>query len=197
MRFVPLKDERQQTTLCLHWTWQGLLEERIASCNGLRGLLSGFDVVLPQSQEKLCGQTTEHLDALPRWVKRGIGNLLAHAGNIEDYPVVFDRTIAEIAREYVRSKRLTQLHGVRPTTASALLATIDAGHDVRNGRQVAASSIARLRSFTSTPVSASFRNPTRIYSYLSESSCPQIHGRSNHRPSVAGCECLNNLASLK
>jgi transposase len=53
MRFVPLKDEHQQATLCLHRTRQGFVEERTATYNRLRGLLSEFGVVLPQSPEKL------------------------------------------------------------------------------------------------------------------------------------------------
>jgi len=123
MRFVPLKDEHQQATLCLHRTRQGFVEERTATYNRLRGLR---------------GHITEHLDTLPGWAKRSISDLLEHAGNIEDRLLEYDRAIAEIAREDARSKRLMQLRGIGPTTASALLASIGAGHDFRNGRQVAA-----------------------------------------------------------
>ncbi|SAK98706.1 transposase [Caballeronia arationis] len=45
---------------------------------------------------------------------------------------------SEIAREDKRSRRLMQLRGSGPTTASALLASIGAGHDFRIGRQAAA-----------------------------------------------------------
>jgi transposase len=44
MRFVPLKDGHQQATLCLHRTRRGLVEERTATYNRLRGLLSEFGV---------------------------------------------------------------------------------------------------------------------------------------------------------
>jgi len=127
MRFVPLKDEHQQATLCLHRTRQGFVEERTATYNRLRGLLSEFGVVLPQSPEKLRRNIADHLDALPGWAKRSISDLLEHAGNIEDRLVEYDRAIAEIAREDARSKRLMQLRGIGPTTASALLASIGAG----------------------------------------------------------------------
>ncbi|GAB6852528.1 hypothetical protein JCM10599A_63320 [Paraburkholderia kururiensis] len=59
-------------------------------------------------------------------------------GHIEDRLLEYDRAIAEIARADARSKRLMQLLGIGPTTASALLASIGAGHDFKNGRQVAA-----------------------------------------------------------
>ncbi|WP_157644838.1 IS110 family transposase, partial [Burkholderia ubonensis] len=81
---------------------------------------------------------TEHLDTLPGWAKRSISDLLEHAGHIEDRLLDYDRAITEIARKDARSKRLMLLRGIGPTTASALLASIGAGHDFRNGRQVAA-----------------------------------------------------------
>jgi len=138
MRFVPLKDEHQQATLCLHRTRQGFVEERTAAYNRMRGLLSEFGVVLPQSPERLRREIATHLDALPGWVRRCVSDLLEHVGNIEDRLAEYDRAIGEIARTDERSKRLMKLRGIGPTTASALLASIGAGHDFRNGRQVAA-----------------------------------------------------------
>ncbi|KAA0997952.1 IS110 family transposase [Paraburkholderia panacisoli] len=138
MRFVPAKDEHQQATLCLHRTRQGFIEERTATYNRLRGLLSEFGVVLPQSPEKLRKSIADHLDDLPGWARQSINDLLEHAGHIEDRLVIYDRAIAGIAREDERSRRLMQLRGVGPTTASALLASIGSGHDFKNGRQVAA-----------------------------------------------------------
>ncbi len=138
MRFVPLKDEHQQATLCLHRTRQGFVEERTAIYNRLRGLLAEFGVVLPQSPERLRREITAQLDTLPGWARRCISDLLEHAGSIEDRLAEYDRAIGEIAREDERSRRLMQLRGIGPTTASALVASIGAGHDFRNGRQVAA-----------------------------------------------------------
>ncbi|OTP77254.1 IS110 family transposase [Caballeronia sordidicola] len=138
MRFVPLKDEHQQATLCLHRTRQGFVAERTAIYNRTRGLLAEFGVVLPQSPERLRREIVAHLDALPGWARRCISDPLEHAGNIKDRLVEYDRAINEIAREDARSRRLMQLRGIGPTTASALLASLGAGHDFRNGRQVAA-----------------------------------------------------------
>lgn len=138
MRFVPLKDEHQQATLCLHRTRQGFVEERTAIYNRIRGLLSEFGVVLPQSPERLRREITVHLDSLPSWANRCISDLLEHAGNIEARLAEYDRAIRQIARDDERSRRLMQLRGIGPTTASALLASLGAGHDFKNGRQVGA-----------------------------------------------------------
>lgn len=138
MRFVPLKDEHQQATLCLHRTRQGFVEERTAAYNRMRGLLAEFGVVLPRSPERLRREITPHLDILPGWARRCISDLLEHAGNIEDRLDEYDRAISRIARDDERSKRLMKLRGIGPTTASALLASLGGEHDFRNGRQVAA-----------------------------------------------------------
>ncbi|BDB29376.1 hypothetical protein CTP10_R67900 (plasmid) [Cupriavidus sp. P-10] len=75
---------------------------------------------------------------MPGWASRCIQDLLNHAGRLEEKLDEYDQAISEIAREDERSKRLMQLRGVGPTTASALAASIGAGHDFRNGRQLAA-----------------------------------------------------------
>lgn len=43
---MPLKDEHQQATLCLHRTRQRFVEERTATYNRLKGLLSEFGGVM-------------------------------------------------------------------------------------------------------------------------------------------------------
>lgn len=40
MRFVPVKDEEQQSMQCLHRTRQGFIEERTASYNRLRAFFA-------------------------------------------------------------------------------------------------------------------------------------------------------------
>ena len=42
MRFVPVKDESQQAMQCLHRNRQGFIEEKTATYNRLRGLISEF-----------------------------------------------------------------------------------------------------------------------------------------------------------
>lgn len=138
MRFVPIKDEHQQAILTLHRTRQGFVEERTALYNRLRGLIAEFGIVLPQKIERLRIEIGAHLEDLPGWANRCVGDLLAHADRLDERIVEYDRAIAQVAREDERSKRLMQLPGIGPTTASALLASIGIGHDFTNGRQLAA-----------------------------------------------------------
>jgi transposase len=53
MRFVSIKTVEQQAALCVHRLRQGLIEERTALINRLRGLLTEFGVVAPLAPEKL------------------------------------------------------------------------------------------------------------------------------------------------
>jgi transposase len=138
MRFVPVKEEHQQIILCLHRTRNGFVEERTAIYNRLRGLISEFGIVLPQKIANLRREIGAYLEDLPGYANRCVGDLLTHADRLDGLVAEYDRAIAHAAREDARSKRLMQLPGIGPTTASALLASLGGGHDFANGRQVAA-----------------------------------------------------------
>ncbi len=123
MRFVPVKEEHQQITLTLHRTRQGFVEERTALYNRLRGLISEFGIVLPQKVSCLRREIGAHLEDLPGYVNCCVGDLLAHADRLDALIADYDRTIAQAAREDAASRRLMQLPGIGPTTASALVAS--------------------------------------------------------------------------
>ncbi len=138
MRFVPIKEAHQQIILTLHRTRQGFVEERTATYNRLRGLMSEFGIVLPQKVACLRRSIGAHLEDLPGYANQCIGDLLAHADTLDERIAEYDRLIAQAAREDERSRRLMERPGIGPVTASALLASIGNGHDFKNGRQVAA-----------------------------------------------------------
>ena len=138
MRFVPVKEEHQQIILCLHRTRNGFVEERTATYNRLRGLISEFGIVLPQKVACLRREIGAHLEDLPGYANQCIGDLLAHADGLDLRIDEYDRIIVKAARDDARSKRLMQRPGIGPISASALLASIGGGHDFKNGRQVAA-----------------------------------------------------------
>lgn len=138
MLFVPVKEEHQQTILCLHRTRQGFVEERTACYNRLRGLIAEFGIVLPQKVTCLRREIGVHLEDLPGYANLCVGDLLAHTSELDAKIAEYDRAIAQAARDDERSKRLMKLPGIGPVTASAMLANIGGGHDFDNGRQVAA-----------------------------------------------------------
>jgi transposase len=138
MRFVPVKDESQQAMQCLHRTRQGFIEEKTATYNRLRGLISEFGVIAPQSTDALRHMVSEQKNSLPLQVQQCVDDLLEHVARIEDNIAEYDRILSRMAKTDHRSQRLMELKGVGPTTACALVASIGNAHDFKNGRQLAA-----------------------------------------------------------
>jgi transposase len=138
MRFVPIKSLEQQSQLSVHRTRQGFIEQRTATVNRIRGLLSEFGVVLPLKASTVRRQAMACLEDLPGWSNTVIGDLLSELGRLDERIALYDRYIAQIAREDGRAKQLMRLSGIGETTATAMLAMIGNGHDFKNGRQFAA-----------------------------------------------------------
>jgi transposase len=138
MRFVPIKSQDAQATLCVHRVRQGFIEERTATINRARGLLSEFGIVLPQKADTVRRAAHLALDHLPGWAARAVADLLAHITALDQRIAEYDAHLKQVARDDDRSTRLMQIPGVGPTTATALLAAIGNGHDFKNGRQLAA-----------------------------------------------------------
>ena len=94
--------------------------------------------MLPQKVICLRREIGAHLEDLPGYANQCVGDLLAHSDRLDVFVAEYDMAIAQPAREGARSKRLMQLPGIGPTTASALLASLGGAHEFNNGRQVAA-----------------------------------------------------------
>lgn len=138
MRFVPIKSLEQQAQLSVHRTRQGFIEQRTATINRMRGLLSEFGIVLPLKAETVRRQAAASLEDLPGWANTVVGDLLSELMRLDERIAAYDRHIAQIAHEDARAEQLMQLRGVGETTATAMVAMIGNGHDFKNGRQFAA-----------------------------------------------------------
>jgi hypothetical protein len=104
----------------------------------LAELISELGIILPQQAACLRREIGAHLEDLPGYANRCIGDPLAHADGLDLRIDEYDRIIAKAARDDARSKRLMKRPGIGPIGASALLASIGGGHDFKNNRQVAA-----------------------------------------------------------
>lgn len=124
MRFVPVKSVDAQVTLTIHRVRSGFVEERTATINRLRGLMSEFGVVLPLKASTVRRQARAASEALPTWVQRVVEDLLGHITTLDQRIDEYDAQIKQIAVTDTASKRLMQLDGI--------------GHDFKNGRQLAA-----------------------------------------------------------
>ena len=143
MRFVSVKSVEQQGIQAAHRIRAGLMEQRTAKANQIRGLVSEYGLVA--TKEIL------HLRAaIPLWLEDAENGLTSRFRSLlhglwQDLLLLCERIaeldleIARIAADDPVAKRLQQLRGVGPMIATALLATVGDATQFANGRQMAAS----------------------------------------------------------
>jgi len=142
MRFVAAKSVEQQAALCVHRLRQGVTEERTAMINRLRGLLTEFGVVAPLSPEKLRRELARCQDPddlrLPATVRQLVADEVTALDQLDVRLAGYAEKVAAQADESEVAQRLQAIAGVGPTTAAAMVASVGAPQDFRNGRQFAA-----------------------------------------------------------
>jgi transposase len=138
MRFVPVKSLEQQSDLTLHRVRQGFVEERTATLNRLRGLLTEFGHVLPLGSIEVRRQVPQLLGKLPARVAACAQDLLEHAARLEAKILEYEHEIRAHVHSNALARRAQARMGIGPITASALVATVGNGRDFQNGRQFAA-----------------------------------------------------------
>lgn len=138
MRFVPVKNLAQQSQLMLHRARQGFVEQRTATLNRIRGLLSELGIVLPLKAAVVRRDAIARLEDLPGWANTVIGDLLSEVSRLDERIGQYDQHIRTMARQSTEAQRLMQISGIGETTATALLSTIGNGRDFKCGRQLCA-----------------------------------------------------------
>jgi transposase len=141
MRFVPVKSAEQQAVLSLHRIRQGLITQRTALINQLRGLLSEFGLVIPKGRY----QTHDHIPAiledgdngLPFLARELIDDVWQRYRMTCEEVLKADRRLSALARENEQAKRLMTIPGIGEQVATAMVASVDA-NQFDNGRQLAA-----------------------------------------------------------
>ena len=129
MRFVPVKSAEQQSDLSLHRVRQGFVEERTATLNRLRGLLTEFGHVVPIRAVEMRRRVPELIGKLPTRVAACARDLLEHAAQLEAKALGYEREIKIHVRTNELAKRAQVRLGIGPLTASALVATVGNGRD--------------------------------------------------------------------
>jgi transposase len=142
MRFVPIKSPDQQAALLIHRVRKGLVNEQNRVANQLRGLLAEFGVVLPKGLPSLkrrwLAMRHTEADRVPDLAWEELDALYQRLRELQQRILSYDRKIQAHVRRDPRASRLTQIKGIGPITASALVATIGSGRDFKNGRQLGA-----------------------------------------------------------
>lgn len=141
MRFVPAKSAEQQAVLSLHRVRQGLITQRTALINQLRGLLSEFGVVIPKGRHQTHDYVPDILEdaenGLPALARELINDVWQRYRTTCEEVLSADRKISALARESEQASRLLTIPGVGELVATAMAASVDP-KQFENSRQVAA-----------------------------------------------------------
>src|SRR6266566_8806421 len=102
MRFVAIKSVEQQAVLAIHRLRQGLVEERTALANRLRGLLTEYGVVVGVGLDRLRRALPEIVEEGANGIPGTARDVFADAGQqlreLDARIAAYDRRIAALAR---------------------------------------------------------------------------------------------------
>jgi transposase len=142
MRFVPIKEVAQQDLQALHRIRERLMNARTALVHEIRGLLSEYGMVLPQSVatyrpwivEKLEDDQAE-LTALRTEV---FWHLYDEFLALETRLASDDEKLATMGQAHPACQRLQTIPGIGPLSATALIAATGDVTQFKRGRRLAA-----------------------------------------------------------
>ena len=142
MRFVPIKNGEQQAVLALHRARQGFVKARTAQANQIRGLLAEYGLVIPQGISHIATHLPDILEdgenGLPGVFRQLIDRLGTHLKELDRQVHELEEQIQAWHRTNEASRKLADIPGVGPITASALVASIGDARNFDDGRQLAA-----------------------------------------------------------
>lgn len=142
MRFVAIKTVEQQAILSVHRARQGFVKARTAQGNQIRGLLSEFGIIIPMGIRSVMKQIPDILEdgenALPGTMRNLLERLTDNLKEMDRQVKELEAQIQLWHRENALSRKLAEIPGLGPITASAVVATVGDAREFKNGRQLAA-----------------------------------------------------------
>lgn len=142
MRFVPIKEEKQQEILVLHRVREMLLRQRTQLINGIRGHLTEFGIVGPQRAHHmrlLIGVIRDQTDnRLPMAARRALLHLVEQLEQVAKKLDTIDKDLVALARQDDACRRLMTIPGVDVVIATAIIAPTRDPSDFKSGRHFSA-----------------------------------------------------------
>ena len=141
MRFVPTKTMEQQSVLMLHKVRDLLIKQRTMLINALRSHLAEFGVVSAQGPAGLQAAIVSLHEMQDQWPEPARVALHGIVDQLRDLARQIEKAETRLQawhRKDEISRRLAQVPGIGPITASAIVATVPDASIFRSGRQFAA-----------------------------------------------------------
>ena len=142
MGTLAIKTEEQQAILALHRMRSQLVKFRTAQINGLRGLLTEYGEVMPQGKAGVRKGITEALarlsDRLPAMVIDTLREQWARIGKMDEEIATIEQRIKRWLKNDDACRRIAEIPGVGPLTATAAVAIMGDAKTFKSGREFAA-----------------------------------------------------------
>ncbi len=141
MHFVPIKSVDQQALLTLHRSRELLIAQRTQLGNSIRAQLAEFGVYMRVGSWTLTRQVAELVrgpERVPAIVRDLVEQLIEQWTQIQKHVSHLEREIERWHRASEQSKRLADIPGIGPITASAVLASVGDIRAFRSARHFAA-----------------------------------------------------------
>ena len=149
MRFVAVKNAEQQAGQALHRIRSRVIKSRTALVNAIRGLLGEFGLVMPVKGVAACRRLTgwpraiaevleDGENGLPGLMRQMLFQLSEELTQRDQQIGELDELIKQQCRADERIKRLLEIDGVGPITASAVVAAIGEAKQFTGSRDLSA-----------------------------------------------------------
>ena len=142
MRFVPIKTKEGQGLLALHRARSLLVRQRTATIDSVRGLLGEFGLVAPKGFRRLVelrrAMEEARPDVLPEEARAAVVVLFEHLDALTEKLGKVEQEILAWHKASDESQRLATAPGMRPLTATALVAAVGDGARFQSARHFAA-----------------------------------------------------------
>ena len=141
-RFVPVKSTAQQDVLALHRVRQGLVKERTAQANRLRGLLGEYGLVIGQGLAQVRKRLPEILEdgenGLSGLAREVLADVYQQVRELDARVAAYTAKLTRLYRASPGCQTIGEVRGVGSLTATAMVASLGDGQAFTSGRQVAA-----------------------------------------------------------
>jgi transposase len=143
-----VKSEGQQAGLTGHGARERLGTERPALAHQSRGLLLEYGIISAQGIQRLRRALPELLTAetLPELVREVVGELRERLLEWDRRITDYDHRLNPVAKQHEATRRVMQVEGAGPITATVRVATLGTGAACQHGRQFAACALIPIYS---------------------------------------------------
>jgi len=142
MRWVTPKSIAQQDLQTLHRVRARLLRDLTALSNQMRGVLQEYGIVMRKGVATLKRTLPELLASedprLTPLLKQALAEQFERFTYLAQRLAQYDRQIGELCKQDERCRRLLEVEGIGPLSATALVVAIGTGHEFQHGRHFSA-----------------------------------------------------------